>query len=236
MSTFAPTREQSAEIDWKCMIDEVNDAEFTQSCPLMMSCFPNANMNGNLTCQCGAVVIPSLDSFPDCNEKSADSWKPMLVSALSVTLALYNVCWGLWIIYRLRLANEFMWNAVTKALVFCCVSAVSGFLHQFLEFVGMIIQNADFHRVYYNPGVGISQVGLAMLGFGMILCDLRIPLMWIGISWSGLASTKILMYRMEILVRVLSWIYFATFIGESMNRGAYSVQSESRSMKNHCLW
>ena len=168
--------------------------------------------------------------FPECNKLSKDSWKPILVSALSVSLAIYNVVWGLWMVTKLRILGELKANAVTKALGFSVMSAFAGLMHQGCEFLHMLIMDRGFHVTYYYPGTGINTLSLCVLGFGIVLCDLSIPLLWIGIVTAGMnkADSAKKMARSEKIVKNLSITFVVSFIACAAvlglpNTGVYSV-------------
>ena len=168
--------------------------------------------------------------FPECNELSKESWKPILVSGMSASLAFYNMAWGFWMVAKLRILGELKSNAVTKALGFSVMSAFAGLVHQGSEFLHMLIMNRGFHVAYYYPGTGINTISLCVLGFGIVLCDLSIPLLWIGIVTAGMnkadsakktARSKKIVKNLSIAF-VVSFMACAIFLGLP-NTGVYSV-------------
>ena len=145
---FGPPLEVSEENDYACMDQEVTDGIYRRPCPTLMGCYENAT--GSPQCQCGSVIIPG--NFPDCNEWSDQSWLVALLCGVSVLLTLWNMVWSVWIIWRLHTLKVLTVNAVTKALAFCTLSSIPGFIHRFCEFAQMFIQSEEFHLAYYYPG------------------------------------------------------------------------------------
>jgi hypothetical protein len=74
---------------------------------------------------------------------------------------------------------------------------------------------------FYKPGAGIGTLSLTFLGFGAVMTNLSIPLLWIQIASSGMnkgeAATR--KAKAEKFVKVMSGIFIFTFVGVAFAAG-----------------
>ncbi|GMI03779.1 hypothetical protein TrVE_jg5432 [Triparma verrucosa] len=179
-----------------------------------MGCYANAT--GGMQCQCSVVVINTgEDCDRNCGCMSSSSWQPIIVSLISNSLALYNLCWALWMCRKLFILKEFKRNAVTEALFWGVVCAFAGLIHDSMELLGMFLLDADFHTAFYMPGTGVGSISLSIVGFGIVSCDLSIPLLWINISSGGMNKAEVAerKKKAEKTVNILLGIYLLSFLG-----------------------
>ena len=226
MSGYGPSLADVAEANYTCFDEEVTEGLFTQSCPPLLLCYDNGT--GTEKCHCGNQVLAS--NWPYCDEKSSSSWMPIISVVLVNIFCFYNVVWGIWMITRLKILGQLSVNAVTKALGFCTLSAVACLINQLVVFISMIVQSEQIHVAYMAPGLGINSITLALFGFGVVLCYLSIPLLWIDISSAGMnrAESAKRKERSEKIVKfvsvgfVTSFVAFAAVMGVP-NTGIYCI-------------
>ncbi|GMH61669.1 hypothetical protein TL16_g10015 [Triparma laevis f. inornata] len=195
----------------------------------MMGCY--ANSTGGLQCQCANIVInTSEDCDTFCGCQSSSSWQPIIVSLLSNCLCVYNLVWGIWMCHKLIILKEFKRNAVTEALLWSVLCTLGGMVHESMELLGMFLIDPSYHQAFYMPGTGIGSLSLAAVGFGVVNCDLSIPLLWINISSGGMNKGEVASRKKkaEKTVKILLGFYLLTFLGIAVvmgmsNTGLYAI-------------
>ena len=122
------------------------------------------------------------------------------------------------------------YNAVTEGLLFSIVSASGIVIHQTTEMIGMIVRTTGYHEALYKPGTGLLAFCLTTIGFGIVITNLKIPLLWIQISSSGLSKSEGDKKKKKAFRRVnyASIFFIVTFIGGALilghfMMGAYSI-------------
>ena len=137
------------------------------------------------------------------------SWLPILLGALNVLITFSTICWGVWIISKLKILKQvrkediyavavarantsspqLSFNDITICLIFTMCASFFTCLHQVTEFTQCLMSDHDF-EVTFRGTPGIAQTCLTGLGLFLVLADLKIPLLWLQIASSGMNKAE----------------------------------------------
>ena len=74
--------------------------------------------------------------------------------------------------------------------MWCIVSSVGVVGHQGGELMTMTLRTRGFHSIFYLPGSGMGSICLTLIGFGIVITNLKIPLLWVQISSTSMDKAK----------------------------------------------
>mmetsp|Transcript_4584 Transcript_4584/g.8512 ORF Transcript_4584/g.8512 Transcript_4584/m.8512 type:complete len:359 (-) Transcript_4584:147-1223(-) len=165
---------------------------YINPCPSMMSCFYDEELgdtNDIPRCHCGSMARLSQEDWPVCQTLGSMSWFPLLLGAINIFITLSTVCWGAWIISKLRVLKQLSFNDITICLIFTMCASFFTCIHQVTEFSQCLMRDYDF-EVTFRGTPGIAQTCLTGLGLFLVLADLKIPLLWLQIASSGMNKAE----------------------------------------------